>query len=79
MYLVHVWHQVVGYANWMLANFTRWVCAHWVEVAEQQDAPVLVRVRDIAADANTISLVGQNTVAIQQDVAIRYKCPPVTH
>lgn len=52
-YLVHVWHQVVRHTNGVLANFTRGVGAHWVEVAQQQDAPVLVRGSNIPATAST--------------------------
>jgi len=41
--LLDIGHEVVGDAYWMLAQLAAGVRSHWVEVPQQQDAPVLVR------------------------------------
>ena len=46
--LLHVRHQVVGDADGVLAQVAARVRADRVEVAQQQDAPALVRRRDVA-------------------------------
>lgn len=55
-YLVHIRHEVVGHTDWVLPDLTRGVSPHWVEVPQQQDAPVLVRHRHIPATSTQQSI-----------------------
>jgi len=58
-HLVHVGHQVVWHSNRVLADIARWVCTNWVEVPQQQDAPVAVRCSHIPAAACTDTMAGR--------------------
>ena len=42
-YLCNVWHEVIGYAQRILANPATGVRSNWVEIAQNYDSPSVVR------------------------------------